>query len=105
MKPYFSLFTFYVLFQSGCGSVSDADRYSNADITLRKDVQEVEELTPIDAVNFKRLYLSGLKSIDSLKSIIAFKDSNVIIMLRSIQDGLENISDEGLNNLIEIRSE
>lgn len=103
MKLYFSLFTFFILLQSGCASISDADRYSNADLSLSKDVREVEELTSIDAVNFKRLYLSGLKSIDSLKSIIAFKDSNVIIMLQSIQDGLENISDEGLNNLIDMR--
>jgi hypothetical protein len=102
MKYILILILNLILF-SGCASISDADRYSNANSTLSKDVSEVEELTPIDAVNFKRLYLSSLKTIDSLKSIIAFKDSNVIIMLQSIQDGLENISDEGLNNLIEMR--
>jgi hypothetical protein len=53
------------------------------------------------------IYLEATIKIDSLKNVVAnqdsIRDSETIIMLQSIENGLENLSDQGLNYLIEMR--
>jgi hypothetical protein len=53
----------------------------------------------IDSV-YTIIFSQSTSRIDSLKDIIATKDSNTIFMLNVIQNSLENMSDAGLNYLI-----
>ena len=53
----------------------------------------------IDSV-YTLIFSQTTLKLDSLRNIIATKDSNTILMLNSIEYGLENLSDQGLNYLI-----
>lgn len=76
------------------------DKITQVALTKR----QIDEAIKLETVDYKHQYFSSLKIIDSLNNLIAFKDSNLNLILGSIQNGLQNISDEGLMNLINMRN-
>jgi hypothetical protein len=100
----------------GCNSIEPDHKL----LYEKKLVENSQLLYQVDSIAVIVIYLNNIirnqnriinqiskackNQIDSLNNWIAFKDSHLVIMCENIEYAIEHISDEGLNNLIEIRN-
>lgn len=66
---------------------------------LQKYIDSLNVQIGIIATIYDSLFSESIYMIDSLRYVISYRDSSVMIMLHSIESSLENISDEGYQYL------